>query len=113
MLETDEYFGIRDRDRLLGVAGVHVVSATHGVAALGNIVTDPNHRGRGIARRCTAAVCRSLRRRVDTISLNVAADNAPALRCYRSLGFVDAAVYEEWMVHHVESSEPSESVSGA
>jgi ribosomal protein S18 acetylase RimI-like enzyme len=98
MLETGEYFGIRDDDRIVGVAGVHVVSPAHGVAALGNIVTDPMHRGRGIARRCTAALCRSLRRHVDTISLNVSADNAPALRCYHALGFVDAAVYEEWMV---------------
>lgn len=98
MLETREYFGVRDRDRIVGVAGVHVVSPAYGVAALGNIVTDPSHRGRGIARRCTAALCRSLQRRVDTISLNVAADNEAALRCYHALDFVEAAVYEEWMI---------------
>ena len=98
MLETGEYFGVREGGRILGVAGVHVVSAAHGVAALGNIVTDPAHRRRGIARRTTAATCQSLRRRVDTISLNVAADNDAAIACYRALGFENAAMYEEWMV---------------
>jgi ribosomal protein S18 acetylase RimI-like enzyme len=96
MLETGEYFGVRDDDALVGIAGVHVVSAQHGVAALGNIATDPAHRGRGIARRTTAAACSSLLRRVDTISLNVSAENAAAIRCYRALGFDVAATYEEW-----------------
>lgn len=96
MLETGEYFGVRDGDTLIGVAGVHVVSAQHGVAALGNIATHPEHRGCGIARRTTAAVCSSLLRRVDTISLNVSAENAAAIRCYRALGFDIAATYEEW-----------------
>jgi ribosomal protein S18 acetylase RimI-like enzyme len=98
MLGTREYFGVRDDTAVIAVAGVHVVSAAHGVAALGNIVTDPAHRRRGLARRCTAAVCRSLLRRVDTIALNVAADNEAAIACYRELGFDDTAPYEEWMV---------------
>lgn len=96
MLETGEYFGVRDGNALIGIAGVHVVSAHHGVAALGNIATDPAHRGRGIARRTTAATCSSLLRRVDTLSLNVSAENAAAIRCYRALGFDIAATYEEW-----------------
>jgi ribosomal protein S18 acetylase RimI-like enzyme len=96
MLETGEYFGVRDGTALLGIAGVHVVSAQHGVAALGNIATDPAHRRCGIARRTTAATCSSLLRRVDTISLNVSAENAAAIRCYRALGFDVAATYEEW-----------------
>jgi ribosomal protein S18 acetylase RimI-like enzyme len=98
MLDTDEYFGVREAARVIGVAGVHVVSAAAGVAALGNIVTDPSHRRRGIARRTTAALVSSLLRRVDTIALNVSIDNAPAIRCYRDLGFDDTATYEEWMV---------------
>lgn len=99
MLETGEYFGVREGARIVGVAGVHVVSAAQGVAALGNIATDPTLRRRGIARRTTAACCRSLLHRVDTISLNVDASNEAAIRCYRELGFVDSAPYEEWMVH--------------
>ena len=98
MLETGEYFGVRQSNRIIAVAGVQVVSPGQGVAALGNIVTDPDHRRRGLARRCTAAVCRLLLRRVDIVALNVATDNEGAIACYRELGFENTAPYEEWMV---------------
>ena len=38
---------------------------------------------------------------VDHIGLNVKADNAPALACYRRLGFEVAAEYGEFMVECV------------
>ena len=39
------------------VAGVHVYSPTWGVAALGNVATLPELRGRGLARGACAALC--------------------------------------------------------
>ena len=98
MLETGEYFGERQGNTLVGVAGIHVFSPQYSVAALGNITTDPTHRGQGIAHRTTAALCRSLRKKVDTVALNVAADNTAAIKVYESLGFERSATYEEWSV---------------
>ena len=98
MLGTGQYLGARIDGRLCAVAGVHVYSETYGVAALGNIATRPDHRGKGLAGLVTGALCRQLRRRVDWIGLNVHAENAAAIACYRRLGFARVADYGEFMV---------------
>lgn len=95
MLETGQYYGVRRDGKLVGIAGIHVYSPTYRVAVIGNVVTHPDHRGQGIARAVTARLCRELRAKVDHIGLNVKADNAAALACYRSLGFETVAQYEE------------------
>ncbi len=98
MLETGQYFAARRGRSLAAVAGVHVYSPQYGVAALGNITTLPEERGKGFGRQVTARVCQSLLESVSTIGLNVHADNAVALRCYRGLGFEVVAEYEEYRV---------------
>jgi ribosomal protein S18 acetylase RimI-like enzyme len=96
MLETGQYFGLREGGRLAAAAGVHVYSPKTRVAALGNITTHPSCRGRGFGRIVTAAVCRSLLKTVDRIGLNVKADNHVAIRLYEDLGFQKTAAYEEF-----------------
>lgn len=98
MLEMGPYFGIRERGALVCAGGVHLASERYGVAALGNIATQPSHRSRGLGRAVSAAICSELRHRVHTIGLNVMADNAAAIRCYRSLGFEPCARYFEGTV---------------
>ena len=96
MLETDRYVGIRRDGALVCVAGVHVWSPTWRVAALGNVATLPEARGAGLATAACARVCRLLLDDgIDTISLNVRADNAAAIRAYEKLGFAHAADYVE------------------
>jgi ribosomal protein S18 acetylase RimI-like enzyme len=99
MLETGAYVGERIEGELIAVAGVHVCSTTYRVASLGNIATSPSHRGRGHAKAVTAALCRRLVAGVDHVGLNVKADNAAAIACYRALGFEVHAAYEEVAVH--------------
>lgn len=72
-------------------------SPTYRVAALGNITTDPDFRGRGYASPVVAALCRDLLRTVEHIGLNVKADNLAAIRCYRALGFDRCSQYGEYM----------------
>jgi ribosomal protein S18 acetylase RimI-like enzyme len=95
MLDTEMYFGQRIDGRLACIAGIHVYSPAERVAALGNIVTRPDARGKGLATRVTARLCRELLRHVDHIGLNVKADNAAAIACYRRLGFTPVAPYLE------------------
>jgi len=96
MLETRRYVGIRDSGGLACVAGVHVWSPEWRVAALGNVATLPEARGRGLATAACAHLCRILLEDgVDTISLNVRADNAAAIAAYQRLGFAQAADYVE------------------
>ena len=83
-------------DELVCVAGVHVWSPTWRVAALGNVATLPAARGTGLATAACARLCRMLLEDgIDTISLNVRADNAAAIRAYEKLGFAHAADYVE------------------
>jgi ribosomal protein S18 acetylase RimI-like enzyme len=97
MLETNKYFGIRENGRLVSIAGVHVYSLEYKVAALGNITTLPEYRGRGYATRVTARLCQSLIDEGMDVGLNVKADNAAALSCYQRIGFKTVASYEEYL----------------
>jgi len=98
MLETRQYFGTKIENRLVSVAGIHVYSQKYSVAALGNIVTHPGYRGRGLGKAVTARLCQSLSEEVDHIGLNVKADNATAISLYERLGFEIVSSYYECMV---------------
>lgn len=96
MLETRRYVGIREEGSLVCVAGVHVWSPAWRVAALGNVATLPQARGRGLATTACAFLSRLLRDDgIDVIALNVRADNLAAIRAYEKLGFAQAADYVE------------------
>lgn len=96
MLATGMYYGIREGGILAAAAGVHVYSERYNVAALGNITTRPDMRGRGLGKEVTARVCRELLKKVGLVGLNVKADNKAAISCYRSLGFKITDAYEEY-----------------
>jgi ribosomal protein S18 acetylase RimI-like enzyme len=88
-VESGVFYGVRDgRGGLSAAGGTHVVSRRYGVAAVGNVFTLPEARGRGYARAVTAAVVAELLDGlVDLVVLNVAPENAPARRIYEGLGF--------------------------
>jgi GNAT superfamily N-acetyltransferase len=88
MLAEGVYFGVREGDELAAAAGTHLVAEAEGVAAIGNVYTRQDRRGRGLASRLVAAVAAELLNcGARTIALNVARDNAPARRVYEKLGF--------------------------
>ncbi len=95
MLDTGAYLGRFLGDALIAMAGVHVVSAHYRVAAIGNVVTDPDHRRRGHAADLVRGVCAQLTPTTDEISLNVSDDNVAALRLYDGLGFEVVIAFEE------------------
>jgi ribosomal protein S18 acetylase RimI-like enzyme len=95
MLQTGRYFGVVTGDRLVAVAGVHVVSDRYNIAVLGNITTDPDFRGRHFAGLVTHRLSAELQAEGKLVCLNVRADNLAAIRCYEQLGFVTTHQYEE------------------
>jgi ribosomal protein S18 acetylase RimI-like enzyme len=88
MLADGVFFGVREGLELVTAAGTHLVVPQEGVAAVGNIYTRRDRRGRGLAGRATAAVVAELLRRgLSTVALNVAQGNTAARRVYERLGF--------------------------
>jgi ribosomal protein S18 acetylase RimI-like enzyme len=89
------FFGVRLGNSIVAAAGVHFISESLGVAAIGNVATDPDFRGQGMATAVTGALCEELDHSVDWIGLNVKTDNKPAIAVYRNLGFETTDLYWE------------------
>ena len=97
-IESGVFFGLRQNGRLVAVAGTHVVSKSGRIAALGNVMTHPHHRGQGLATIATCAVCAALiEQGIETIGLSVARANASAIRVYEKLGFTKHVPFHEGM----------------
>lgn len=100
MLDTNLYYGSWHGDSLLCVAGIHTYSPQYGVAAIGNVTTMPEMRGRGLATKVCARLLSALQTNVDVIALNVTADNAAAIQVYQRLGFEVLTEYDELEMYH-------------
>jgi ribosomal protein S18 acetylase RimI-like enzyme len=97
------YFGIRVNGRLVAAAGTHVIGRTARIAVVGNVLTQPEFRGRGYAQATTAAVTARLLEFCDHVVLNVRSDNPPALNAYRRLGYAEHVRFEERLGHRIGS----------
>jgi ribosomal protein S18 acetylase RimI-like enzyme len=87
-LKYGVFFGMRASDGFLAAGGTHAVAPTYGIAVLGSIFTHPDARRQGYATAVTAALTSHLLARgCHNVVLNVLADNAPAIRVYKCLGF--------------------------
>jgi ribosomal protein S18 acetylase RimI-like enzyme len=86
MVADGVFHGIYDGTMLTAAAGTHVVAREEGAAAIGNVYVRRDRRGRGLGRLVTSAVLTELAA-VETVGLNVRADNEAALHLYESLGF--------------------------
>jgi ribosomal protein S18 acetylase RimI-like enzyme len=87
VLEEGVYFGVRVRGRLVSAAGTHAINAQEGIAVVGNVMTHVDYRGHDFAKMVTSAVTAELLDRVSDVTLNVHADNVPAVAAYARLGY--------------------------
>ena len=95
-LQEHPFFGIREGNELVSIAGIHIISEWAGVAAVGNVFTRPDLRGQGLGTRATAALVQDLLDSgFETIVLNVSTENQSAIRCYSKLGFEPHCRYHE------------------
>ncbi len=108
-LSIGPFYGIYHQDQLVGTAGVHVISRTYSVAAIGNVYIHPDHRGSGFSRHVTAQVVADLRLQgMEYIVLNVAQSNSAAIRVYESIGFQPAMKYIEGTARLVPTPVPEQ-----
>jgi ribosomal protein S18 acetylase RimI-like enzyme len=95
-IERGVFCAIRRAGCVIAVAGTHVVSDNGRIAALGNVMTHPDWRGRGLASIVTSAVvARLIDRGVSTIGLSVNRENVAAIRVYEKLGFKKHVAFHE------------------
>jgi ribosomal protein S18 acetylase RimI-like enzyme len=97
------YYGIRVNGRLVAAAGTHVIGRRARIAVVGNVLTQPEFRGRGYAQATTTAVTARLLEFCDHVVLNVRSDNPPALNAYRRLGYAEHVRFEERLAHRIGS----------
>jgi ribosomal protein S18 acetylase RimI-like enzyme len=97
------YAGIRVNGRLVAAAGTHVIGRRARIAVVGNVLTQPEFRGRGYAQATTAAVTARLLEFCDHVVLNVRSDNPPALNAYQRLGYAEHVRFEERLAHRIGS----------
>ena len=89
------FYGVAASGALLSVAGTHLIAPNWGVAAVGNVYTDPAARGQGLARLVTSAVTEEMLKRGVQVVLNVDQANAAAIHIYETLGFRTHCPYVE------------------
>ena len=94
MVTDGVFFGVYEGSQLVAAAGTHLVSRDEGAAAIGNVYVRRDRRCRGLGRIVTAGVLSELRD-LETVGLNVRADNPSAIRVYESLGFVKHCEFRE------------------
>lgn len=94
--EDVAWMGVEDGDDLVAVGAV---AFSRGRAHLASVCTHPDARGRGLARRVCAGLTALARSRgVETVWLDMYADNVVAARLYASLGFTQRGRYRSGML---------------
>lgn len=88
-LSDTAFFGVFDGERLVGNAGIDVVTAQKSahIANLIGVYLHPDFRGQGAARKLIEAALDFARQHVLQVHLGVGAYNEPAQRLYKRLGF--------------------------
>jgi ribosomal protein S18 acetylase RimI-like enzyme len=84
-LEKGPYFGVRRDHGLVAMAGTHLV--LDWMAEIGNVVTDPAYRRRGLGSMAVATTVKRLVADGLVVVLQVLKSNAGAVTFYRALGF--------------------------
>ncbi len=88
-IDDSVYFGAIRDGQLASVAGTHVISASSGIAVVGNVYTHPRYRGEHMAEATTSAVTEILLRSCREVVLSVDPTNTPGVRAYERLGYVE------------------------
>lgn len=83
--ELGNFIGIRERGRLVAMAGERMVAGKY--VEVSAVCTHPDWRGRGFGKRLMEQVTASIQQRGQVPLLHVFPTNTDAIKLYRALGF--------------------------
>lgn len=97
------FFGAADGEgKLAAIGGTHIINREEGVAAIGNVYTRSDCRGKGYARAITTEIVSQLRAAgLPLLVLNVNRENTIARKLYDTLGFVEHCSFVEGIVKRI------------
>jgi ribosomal protein S18 acetylase RimI-like enzyme len=96
LLDLDYYYGIKYGEKLISLAGVHVLSKEFQVAAIGNVATKEEFRKKGYSKKVMSFLIKELLKKIDVIGLNVDKNNESAIKLYESMGFVKVTEFNDY-----------------
>ncbi|QIE26254.1 FR47-like protein (plasmid) [Caballeronia sp. SBC1] len=99
--EMGNYIGIRDRGRLVAMAGERM--RLDGYVEISAVCVDDDWRGRGFAGRLVNLLCREIEQRGETPFLHVFSDNQSAIALYERLGFELRRTFHLTRIGHADS----------
>lgn len=88
MLKTGHYYCVRKNSKVLAAAGVHFASKEYSTAAIGNVVTAKDERGKGWGKIISAYTAVKLWGEFKYIGLRAEKTNEAANKIYLKLGFL-------------------------
>ena len=106
--EIGNYFGIRDRGRLVAMAGERM--HLDGYVEISAVCVDDDWRGRGLAGQLVNVVRRKIEQRGETPFLHVLGDNHSAIRLYERLGFELRCTFLLTRMGHADLSTASQRI---
>ncbi len=95
ILKKRRYYGVIVDGKLVSTASRYI--ALEEIHMVGDVYTRPEYRGRGYAKAVTSAITREAIVSGAIASLHVEANNEPAIKVYRSLGYIIAKIHD-WVV---------------
>jgi|TARA_B110000438_G_scaffold92078_1_gene91559 predicted GNAT family acetyltransferase len=88
LIHKGAFYGAFKNNNLIACAGTHIISEKSQCAAIGNILTNFNYRGLGIAKKLTSLVTKKLlESNISKITLSVDIENSIAYSIYDKLGY--------------------------
>lgn len=100
--EMGNYIGIRDRGRLIAMAGERM--HLDGYVEISAVCVDDDWRGKGLAARLVNVLRRKMEQRGETPFLHVLGDNLSAIRLYERLGFELRCTFQLTRIRHADSN---------
>ena len=83
------FYGVYRDERLVAVAGAHLISPTYGVAHLEDVLVHRAYRNQGLGAICASAASAKLFDDCTEVVISVEPRDLPAMNAYTGLGFQD------------------------